>query len=71
MPTFEIGIYNKEVRELISMGEHHKNLSDSWENIHYVEVFASDEDDARRKAQSKYPHEHGYVIEQVSRVDYG
>jgi len=70
MPTFEIGVYNKEVRELTGMGEHHKNLSDSWENIHYIEVFATDEDEARRKAQSKYPREHGYIIEQVSRVDH-
>ena len=70
MPSYEVGIYNQEVRELTKMGEHHKNLSDSWESIHYIEIFADDEQQARRKAQSKYPRDLGYVIEQISRVDH-
>ena len=69
MPSFEVGVFNQEVRELTKIGEHHKNLSDSWENIHYIEFFAEDEQQARRKALSKYPRDLGYVIEQVSRVD--
>ena len=70
MPMFEIGVYNKEVRALTRIGEHHKNLSDSWEDLHYVEFFANDEQEARSKAQSKYPPALGYVVDQVLRLDY-
>ena len=69
MPSFEIGVYNKEVRKLTRVGDHHKDLDDSWENIHYIEITSNDEQQARAKVQSKYPSTHGYVIEQVSRVD--
>ncbi len=69
MPTYEIGIYNEEVRELTRVGDHHKNLSDSWDSIHYIEIFARDESQARQKALAKYPREHGYVIEQITRME--
>ena len=66
MPTYEVGVYNKEVRECTRMGDHHAHLDDDWENIHYIEIFADDEDQALSKAKSKYPSSLGYVIEQIS-----
>ena len=55
MPSFEIGVYNKEIRKLTRVGDHHKDLDDSWENIHYIEITSNDEQQARAKVQSKYP----------------
>ena len=70
MPVFEVGIFNKEVRELTRIGERHQVLSDDWEDLHYFEFVANDEQEARSKAQSKYPAANGYVIDQVLRIDY-
>ena len=33
--TFEIGVYNKEVRDLVEFHEHHLNLCDDWADIHW------------------------------------
>lgn len=68
MPAFEVGIYNQEVRECTRVSDHHEHLDDSWEDIHYIEIIAEDEEQARSKAQSKYPSNLGYVIEQISQT---
>lgn len=65
MKKFEIGIYNKRVRELVKIGERHKNLADSWADLHYVEITAKDEAEARAKLDRRYPAAEGYVIEGV------
>jgi hypothetical protein len=67
MITFEIGVYNKEVRDLIQQGDRHRQLSDDWADVHYVEVTASDETDARSKIARKYPPNRGYVVESISK----
>lgn len=68
MPKFEVAIYNEEVRELVQMGERHKNYSDDWEDIHYFEVSAANEGAARVKMQAKYPASQGFVIDNVGPV---
>ncbi len=65
MKRFEIGIYNKTVRDLLKVGERHKNLADSWADQHYIEISAEDETDARARAERRYPAREGYVIESV------
>ena len=65
MPQFEVAIYNKEVRELVAMGQHHRNLSDDWADIHYIEVRAANEAEARSKIFAKYPEIDGYLIDTV------
>lgn len=65
MTRYEIGVYNKLVRELVQMGDSHKNLDDSWADIHYVDVTAESESDARLKVSRRYPERDGYIIESV------
>ena len=66
MPKYEVAIYNEEVRQMIKQGDKHGFLDDDWADIHYIEITASDEREARDKAQSKYPPEQGYVIENIT-----
>ena len=68
MPKFEVSIYNEEVRQLLKQGDKHEFLDDDWANINYLEFMAKGEREARVKAHSKYPPEHGYVIENISPV---
>lgn len=64
--TFEVAVYNQTVRELMERGERHRNLSDAWADIHYIEIKASSENDARNRIASRYPASQGYVIVDVS-----
>jgi len=63
--SFEAGIYNKEVMELLKKGQRHRHLKDEWAEVHYVKTMAFTIDDARRKLTAKYPPEQGYVIDAV------
>ena len=65
---FEVGIYNREVEEKVREGEHHKQLSDDWADVHYFDVAAPTAEDARRKMLQKYPPERGYVITSVDPI---
>jgi hypothetical protein len=69
MISFEVALYNKEVRRLIEEGDRHRHLTDDWAETHYIVVSARDEDDARNKIGAKYPEHNGFVIEQVVPAD--
>jgi len=71
MTRYEIGVYNSKVRELVQMGERHKNLDDSWADIHYVDITADNEADARVKVSRRYPERDGYVIASVMADKFG
>lgn len=66
MLTFEITIYNEEVRDLVSKGESHKTFTDDWGDSHYIEYKAEDEAGAIAKCLHRYPAEDGFVIEAVN-----
>lgn len=66
MPKYEVAIYNEQVRQMLKQGDKHEFLDDDWADIHYLEFTASGEQEARAKAQSKYPPEQGYVIENIT-----
>ena len=68
MQTYEIVIYNEQVRTLVSRGDHHRQFSDDWGDSHYIEFKADSEDRAVAKCREKYPEDQGFVIEGVSEV---
>lgn len=65
LKSFEIAIYNQEVRKLVAEGRRHRNLSDAWAETHYIEVKARSQQEARAQVARRYPAENGYVIEEV------
>ncbi len=70
MPEFEVAIYNEEVREKVRSGSRHRDLTDDWAEIYYIEVEAKDENDANQQILRKYPKNQGYVIESVTKVQF-
>jgi hypothetical protein len=58
---FEVGVYNKEVRDLVKFHEHHLDLNDDWADIHRFEIKAHNEDEARSVIEQRYPPNRGYV----------
>jgi len=65
LQTFEITIYNQQVRALVFDGESHKRYRDEWADTHYIEFDAESEADAIAKCDRKYPKADGFVIEAV------
>lgn len=63
---FEVAVYNQEVRRAHMMGQKHRNLDDKWAEINYEEIFAPNEDAARKKVMRKYPPERSFVIESIT-----
>ena len=59
---FEIGVFNKTVREKVASGEELRGLDRQWADVHWVKMRASSKDRAQRQAEAKYPPENGYVI---------
>ena len=63
---FEVILFNEQVRAKVREGEHHRTFTDDWADTHYIEMKASDEAGAMRKARQKYPAEDGFIIEGIS-----
>lgn len=66
LKSFEVAVYNREVRRLLAEGNRHRHLSDAWADIHYIDIKAKSEQEARAQIARRYPPEQGYVIEDVS-----
>ncbi len=66
---FEAAIYNEEVLAAVQDGEHHKNLSDSWAETHYFDVYATSLEQAWEKMRRKYSAERGFVIKAIDEID--
>ena len=66
MPKYEVAVYNENVRQMLKQGDKHEFLDDDWANIHYLEITADGEQEARSKANSKFPSGQGYVIENIT-----
>lgn len=63
---FEAAVYNAEVRRKVYDGEHHRDLSDDWSSVHFIEVRAMTSLEARRKIEQRFPRDRGFVVEAVT-----
>ena len=62
---YEVVVYNKDVRERVEAGTHHRSFEDTWADLQHVEVMATDPDQARRRIASRHPANRGFVIVDV------
>ena len=65
MPIYQIGIYNRFIRDKIRSGEDVGEEEAAWEDIHYFDVEADNEQKAKRLIQSEYKESKGFVIDCV------
>ena len=66
---YEVGVYNRRVRQAVQMGEKVRGLDDSWADLQWVEVWAKSEAGARTKISQRFPPENGFVITDVVEQD--
>lgn len=65
---FEVGIFNQQVRDCMSIGEKHKHIRDDWADVHWVNIRALDRDGAKRKAESLHNPAMGFVIVDIVEI---
>lgn len=63
--TYEVAVFNQEVRDAMKTGGRHPFLKDDWADIHWIEVRAYNPQAARQKVESRYPPFRGYVITDI------
>tara|TARA_Y100000401_G_C8217829_1_gene171726 strand:- start:220 stop:429 length:210 start_codon:yes stop_codon:yes gene_type:complete len=66
MKTYEVGVYNKYIRERVRNGDDVDPAEAAWENIHYFDIKAENEADAKRKILFEYKPEKGFVIDCIN-----
>ena len=69
MAKFEVALHNEEVRQRVKEDEKHREFTDDWADIHYIEVNARNEQEARKNIESKYPASKGFVIQTVLEIE--
>lgn len=65
--TFEVGIYNQEVRTCVKENEPHAKFGDHWADVNYQNIVAESEEEARSIVTERYPSSQGFVIASLSK----
>ena len=60
--TFEISVYNRDVRADVQAGRQHDSLDSSWADVHLIEIKAQTEQEAQLHCRRKHPERLGFVI---------
>ena len=68
MPVFEFEIHNSDVLDALKDGTSHKIFKDEWADTHFIEFSGSDINEARARAERRYPANQGFVISGVTEV---
>jgi|TARA_B110000977_G_scaffold4618_1_gene6599 hypothetical protein len=72
MNMYEIGIYNKYVRNAIRQGDDPPaGLDKKWEEVYLFEYIAESTEAAQKKAEAEFPPSLGYVVDGVLRQGMG
>lgn len=66
--TFEIPVYNKEVRAKLKAGRTHERFESSWADVHLIEIRAHTETEAISSCRRKHPERLGFVMGEVMEV---
>tara|TARA_B100000029_G_C16981840_1_gene743948 strand:+ start:282 stop:497 length:216 start_codon:yes stop_codon:yes gene_type:complete len=67
MHRYEIGIYNRYIRDKVRAGEDVGEKEAAWEEVHYFDIDAESEEHAEKIIRTEYPKSHGFEIDCVNR----
>ncbi|MFD2265535.1 hypothetical protein ACFSM5_21715 [Lacibacterium aquatile] len=68
MPRYEAAIFNQVVARDVQSGLKPRQLDEGWADTRYVEITATNDLDARRKLEARYPSSRGFVIQSVEQI---
>ncbi|PCI32861.1 MAG: hypothetical protein COB54_05595 [Alphaproteobacteria bacterium] len=68
MKTYEITLYNQDVRKALESGHSHTQYDDAWADQHFLQVEARDMAEARRRIQTRHPERQGFIIVDIIEI---
>jgi hypothetical protein len=71
MTKYQVGVYNRFIRDKVRAGEEINPLLAAWEDTHYFDVEAKNEAEARKKISLEYKEAKGFVIDCVDAYKFG
>ena len=72
MNLYEVGVYNKYVRDAVRQGNDLPfGMSSKWEEVYLFEYLAENEAGAKKKAEAECPPSLGYGVDGVLRQGMG
>ena len=66
--SFEIPVYNQEVRQAVRSKQNHPSFEAKWADTHLIIVRAHTEDEALAQCQRQHPEGLGFVHGEVAEV---
>ena len=67
MNTYEVGIYNKLIRQKIQLGERVKKEEAKWEDVYYFDIEAENQEQAEKKIRLQYSKLQGFEVDYVKK----
>jgi len=69
MNLYEVGVYNKYVRQAVRQGDDPPaGLDSKWEEVYLYEYLAENESDAKKKSESEFSPTLGYVVDGIIKI---
>ena len=67
---YQIGVYNKRVRDTVRGGSEWKNssISEVFQDINYFEFQATSMEEAEKRAERDYPKRLGFVLDFIRTI---
>ena len=67
MHTYEVGVYNKFIRQKVREGEIVGKEESKWEDVHYFNIEAENEKEVEKKIRMEYSKLLGFEIECINK----
>ena len=67
MHLYEVGIYNRFIREKVRTGDDVGKEEAKWEEVHYFDIHAENEKGAKKIIREKYSKLLGFEIECITK----
>ena len=67
MQKYEVGVYNKFIRDKVREGERVKVDEAKWEDVHYFDIEAKNEIEAEKKIRMEYSKLLGFEIDCINK----
>jgi len=67
--SYEVSLYNRDVRALVKDNESHTYYGDHWADTQVQDVLARDETEALQLITERYPPEQGFIVQHVEPLE--
>ena len=67
MHLYEVGIYNRFIREKVRSGDDVGKEEAKWEEVHYFDIEAENQEQAEKKIRLEYSKLQGFEVDYIKK----